>query len=417
MIGMIVVTATLGDQKQIGERLLDELKKNLETEDREFLLVTTDNECDSNFSRELQKYSGIAIIVATGGTESTIRALCRSFRKPLLLFCNPHHNSFASGLEVYGKLRFTRRIRLHYSREDNDFSEIERFCQVVKVFHRLHATSLASFGPPSKWVLTSENKKILGDFGLTYHELSFHTLQKALDRVEEKDIDEALKKLPPHFPVNKCPSQDLQSSLKLYCALKHLIDNHHYDAVTICCFDLLSSGLTACLALALLNAEGIIGGCEGDIQALITMIVAYYLTGETPWMANPTRISYKDNSITLAHCSAPFSLLDQDRPLDFKPHKESGQGISFQGSIDAKEGVLLRIGGPAMEKMLFSPCTVLKNEIKDSSLCNIQLQLQLEAPVADWIDHSLGNHQIFIPDVDTDIFRDFAFYQNLQVFP
>ena len=417
MIGIIVVTATLGEQKTIGERLLEELKKNLETEGREFLLVTTDNECDSNFSKELQKYSGLAIVVATGGTESTIRSLCRSFRKPLLLFCNPHHNSLASGLEVYGKMRFTRRIRLYYAENENDFSEIERFARVVKVLHRLHKTAVASFGPPSKWVLTSENKKILGDFGLEYHELSFSTLQKALKNVRNEQIKEAKKKLPHNFPIEKCPADDLSSSLQLYVALKELITNHNYDAVTICCFDLLSSGVTACLPLAMLNSEGIVAGCEGDVQALISMIAARYLTGKTPWMANPTRVSFQDNTLTLAHCSAPFSMLDDSDQLQFKPHKESGMGISFKGKIAAGKGTLLRVGGPALEKILLSDCSVVQNDLDDPSLCNIQLKLKLGVPVSEWIHDSLGNHQIFVPEADTKIFRDFAFYQNLKIMP
>lgn len=417
MIGIIVVTATLGDQKKIGEQILNRLREKLSPIDGEFLIATADDDTHSIVKENLQKYSGLAIVIATGGTEANIRSLCRAFRKPLLLFCHPHHNSLASGLEVYGNLRFTRRIKLHYSIQEDDFSAISYFLRVVKVFHRLQKTKLASFGPPSKWVLTSENKKILGNFGLEYHELSFNTLQKSLNNVQKEEVDEAYNKLPSQFPVEECPKKDLHSSLQLYVALHNIIKTHRYDAVTICCFDLLTSGKTACLALALLNSEGIIAGCEGDVQALISMVLAHYLTGKETWMANPTRISYEENSITLAHCSAPFTMITQNRRMAFCPHKESGIGISFNGYIDAKKGVLLRVGGPDLENMLLSDCIVMNNNINDSMLCNIQLKLKMKESLTQWLNNSLGNHQIFVPDADALIFRDFAFFQNIEVFP
>ena len=50
-------------------------------------------------------------------------------------------------------------------------------------------------------------------------------------------------------------------------------------------------GTTGCLALALLNDEGIPAGCEGDLQSIFTLLIAKTLTGQAGFMANPAFIN------------------------------------------------------------------------------------------------------------------------------
>ena len=70
------------------------------------------------------------------------------------------------------------------------------------------------------------------------------------------------------------------------------------------CFKLIErTGTTGCLALAMLNVEGIIAGCEGDLQSVFTLLVAKALTGKVGFMANPSMINARNNEIILAHCT------------------------------------------------------------------------------------------------------------------
>lgn len=82
--------------------------------------------------------------------------------------------------------------------------------------------------------------------------------------------------------------EEVEKALQVYGALKRLIKKYNLQGVTVKCFDLLKLiYTTGCLALAILNAEGIPAACEGDQKSLISMIVLRTLTGQSGFMANP----------------------------------------------------------------------------------------------------------------------------------
>ncbi len=407
MIGIFVVSAVLGNQKNIGKNVENKIKEKFSNENfYTYPLITSLDEIPS--SDTLKKFTGIVIVIATGGTEFLIRHISRKFNGPILLFTYPYYNSLASGLEAFGKLRFTQKIKIAYG--NMDFEEIERFYYLCRTLENLNALKVVSIGPPSKWLLTSENKTILGNFGLVYREISLDKFMEIFNKVSEKEVEKVKRNFKYKFPQ----MENLDDSLKVYVSLKKIIKELNVSAVTVRCFDLLKYKLTACLALAMLNSEGIVAGCEGDIQALITMIVAYNLTGKIPWMANPCQINYLENSITLAHCTIGFNLLEKNS-IEYLPHMESGLGISLRGNITAKKGILLRMGSIDLSRIQLAETEVLESNFKDPRLCNVQLKVALDIPLKKWLNNTLGNHQIFVPEVNKEIFEDFAFFKNLEI--
>ena len=90
------------------------------------------------------------------------------------------------------------------------------------------------------------------------------TLQPMMDTIEESSPSEfdALK-----GKINRIIDEsELKLALRIYSALKALVVKYKLDGLTVRCFDLLSTiHSTSCIALALLNNEGIIAACEGDV--------------------------------------------------------------------------------------------------------------------------------------------------------
>ncbi len=116
----------------------------------------------------------------------------------------------------------------------------------------------------------------------------------------------------------------LYTAYRLYLAIREVAERYALDALTIRCFDLIDQlGTTACLALALLNAEGIVAGREGDEQMALTMLVLSRLAGKPAWIANPVQVDYARNETTLAHCTASLNA----GPYRLKTHYETGVGV------------------------------------------------------------------------------------------
>ncbi len=80
--------------------------------------------------------------------------------------------------------------------------------------------------------------------------------------------------------------EDMIKAMRLYRAIKRIVEEERLSAITLSCFRLIDqTGTTGCLALALLNDEGIIAGCEGDLQSVFTMLAVKVLTGKNFFMA------------------------------------------------------------------------------------------------------------------------------------
>ena len=95
--------------------------------------------------------------------------------------------------------------------------------------------------------------------------------------------------------------EDMIKAMRLYRAIKRIVEEERLSAITLSCFRLIDqTGTTGCLALALLNDEGIIAGCEGDLQSVFTMLAVKVLTGKNSFMANPSMINARTNEIILA---------------------------------------------------------------------------------------------------------------------
>ena len=187
--------------------------------------------------------------------------------------------------------------------------------------------------------------------------------------------------------------QDLEKNVKVYLVLQNLIEHYKLDALTIRCFDLVKAlQTTGCFALSKLNDEGIIAGCEGDITAVLAMLWSYRKSGKIPWMANPSGIDLKENSLALAHCTVPRTLVDS---YDLRSHFESGLGVGIQGFFPTGIKVnLLRIGGEELDKIWQAAGELIATGC-DEKLCRTQIKVKLlNKNVSELLQNPLGNHLV-----------------------
>jgi hypothetical protein len=137
---------------------------------------------------------------------------------------------------------------------------------------------------------------------------------KYYDKVDEQEAEtiankwneEALKVEPLH--------KTILSSAKLYIALKNLLKTRNFDFFTPDCGTFLLTGkLPAypCLAFMELINDGIYGGCESDLDSIISNIFGLFLTGRPGFISNHT-LDTINNQITYMHCVAPNKLYGKE---------------------------------------------------------------------------------------------------------
>jgi L-fucose isomerase-like protein len=188
---------------------------------------------------------------------------------------------------------------------------------------------------------------------------------------------------------------DLEAAARVYLALKQVVAEHELDALTVRCFDLvLDMETTGCFALAQLNDEGIIAGCEGDLVSTVALLWAHELLGETPWMANPAQVDEARNTLWLAHCTVPRTIVED---YCLRSHFESGLGVGIQGQLPTGPVTLLRVGGQNLDRLWLVEGEMLQAGNADN-LCRTQAEVRLGAKhdVTDLLRAPLGNHLVMV---------------------
>ena len=229
----------------------------------------------------------------------------------------------------------------------------------------------------------------------------FNVVFVELDRLYEeyKRISDAKALRKAEEIINKAreihlSKEDIIKAIKVYLALKLIVKENKLEALTIRCFDLIDVlGTTGCLAMSMLNDEGIVAACEGDFGALITMMILSEISNQPVWMGNLASINKAENSIILAHCTIASRLLRKDG-LKLSPHYESKRGVAVSGAMSNKEVTIARVGGTRLDKCLMSLGRIIMSDLGRNDMCRCQVEIKLKGKVDRLIKESLGNHLV-----------------------
>ena len=129
--------------------------------------------------------------------------------------------------------------------------------------------------------ITSDLKLAEEKLGVRFEEVSTEDLAtryKGLDDSELTKAKELAKQLmneaSKHRRAKALAQAEIEEATKLYVAMKDILEERGADAVTIVCSPWIrgAESPVPCIALTLLQEEGIPAACQGDIDAFLTMV-------------------------------------------------------------------------------------------------------------------------------------------------
>lgn len=418
---LVVVSSTMGGQSELGQEVLrkvnmlfEELKEDLENVG----VVTNIITADQVIERMRSNLAGAIVIVATGGTERIIKSIVRSLGRPVFLVAQPYSNSLASAIEAYSVLRDEGApIKLVYSNLDRDIlSDVVRFINVCRAIYNLNNSRLVQVGLPSPWILTSKSSDVIKSrLGVDVIKLEVSDLIEDVRRVSDDEAKSIANELKNKFGgIVEPDMDDLVKASKFYPAMKSLVSRYGASAVTVRCFDLIAYNVTACVGVSLNNDDGIVAGCESDLDSVLTMMILHELTKEPVWMANVARINSKDNTVTLSHCTVATKMLEDRKKSFLRSHFESGKGVSIQGLLRKSDVTLVRLGGKNLDRMTIATGKIVKNDLNDRNLCRTQVEVKLNGDVEKFVLSALGNHQVLVYGYHVDDLVDFCKFKNIE---
>ena len=334
------------------------------------------------------------IYVRTGGAEGIFKSLlpemlARGVERYYLL-TSGKSNSLAASLEILSYLRQQGlKGEVLHGNETYLQERVHAIGQVQEARLRLRDQRIGVIGQPSDWLIASQADPmaILDKLGVRMVEVPMEELLVEIGKAqgEPAPADQEMEaKVRDAYP----------GAVKIYNALKVLVERYHLDAFTLRCFDLLTAvGNTGCLALACFNSEGIPASCEGDVPALLSMMIASALTGVSGFQANPARIDTETGEMLFAHCTIPFNMVEN---WQFDTHFESGIGVGIHGIFPEGPVTVFKVSGDL--KRHFAAEGELVGNQYESNLCRTQVNLRLSPQDARYfLTDPIGNHHIIIP--------------------
>lgn len=344
----------------------------------------------------------LLVFIGGGGTEGMFKAVLDRLPQPVFLLTTGKNNSLAASMEILSYLvQNNIKGEIIHGSNEKMAHRIQTLAAVFAAKKKISSMRLGCVGKPSDWLISSdvdreESKKRNGIeiVDIPMDEFFAEIAKKEYTPNEYTDRIKAFNWHP----------EDTELCCQIYGALKRLVEKYRLDGVTVRCFDLLGPVRgTGCLALAVLNAEGVYAGCEGDMPALISMAVIGELTGKPAFMANPSRIESDNGTMVFAHCTLPLNMPEK---IELMTHFESGLGVAFRGTIPTGPVTVFKTSG--LMDRYFVKTAELKENLTETNLCRTQIRISMpEEDMNYFLTRSIGNHHIIVTGDYEELVREF----------
>ena len=335
------------------------------------------------------------ILVLTGGVEREALKVVAQLPPPALLIAHPAHNSLPASLEILARIRQDGgEGKILFGTPEEIAAGLERELVIAKAWEALRFSRVGLIGEPSDWLVASDVDRAFLKGRLSV-ELVPIEMEELLTRIKEAS---APKKEVSRFKraasaVDKGAAQDVGDSVAIYEGLRAVIEAHKLAACSVRCFDLVTGlGQTGCYALSRLNDEHVPAGCEGDLQSLFSLYVAFLLSGQAAFMGNVASVDPANRILGLAHCTCPLSMTAH---YSITTHFESDLGVGIAGTIPVGPCTVFRLGGERLDSLFVREGTTEETTTRDD-LCRTQVCVAVDGPIDELLETPLGNHHILL---------------------
>jgi len=357
------------------------------------------------------------IFIGTGGTENDVSKFLEtiSLKPPVILFSYDERNSLPAAMEIRSYLQrkgIVARI-VHMSLPQLN-SLLSRWSKYFEIIERLRGAKLGVIGEPSSWLIASyvNPQSVKKRWGIEIEDIPIDELTKKLPAKISKEFRGHVDIFRSKANCQDVSDDEVEKAGIVAQRLAELTEKQNLAAVTVQCFSLLQeTSISGCYSLSYLNdKEGFVAGCEGDVPATFTMLLARLLTGAPSFMANVSSVDQELNTAVFAHCTISTGITDD---YEITNHFETGMSVGVRGKLPLTEVTILKVFGEDLNEYWVSGGTIIDNLVNDKA-CRTQIRVAMDEPVDYFLEESLANHHIVIPGDHVQEITEFFDFVNTE---
>ncbi|GAH36662.1 unnamed protein product, partial [marine sediment metagenome] len=277
--------------------------------------------------------------------------------KGLLIWTHPGSQGWrpVGGLVVHGALMEVGiQHKFVYGAADDptEIDKIVSFCRAAYMKHWLNMSTIGAFGgrgmgqtcgvaDPSQWMRT---------FGVDIDTRDTAELLRTAQEITEEELAALKPRMESLFGVLPETSQVNERSMRLYLAIKKLVEKNGWDFYTIQSFPGLADDYCAtCFAQSMMLDDGYGASTLGDFNTALTVLLLTKLSAQPVYYGDLQHIDKSTKEIKIINDGTyPPSLAGKLGPAGFAVHGIPTEGEAGGLSVDlvcrAGEGVLARQG-------------------------------------------------------------------------
>lgn len=353
-------------------------------------------------------------IISTGGVENIFLDLLKRnlVGTNVTLIADGRFNSLAASMEILTYLNNNNiKAFIAYGSNEEISARLKDLTHIDFVNEQcgsaalsLSGDKIAVFGEPSDWLIASnvDRNFLKQKFNIDFVDIPLDTLFRRFSLIDDNMVEFLATDFQAVTSRGETTERDLLDSLKIYLAINQICQENNCTCATVRCFSIIEKlKATGCLALALLNDEGIDAACEGDLQSLLSMILVRRVTGMPSFMANPSAMSKENHTTTFAHCTVPTTMC---RRYGFRSHFESQCGLAVAGEFSPSEVyTIFKWGGEKLDRFFVEEAVSVVAP-SNENLCRSQLTLNFYNPEY-MLNNPIGNHHIIVKGAFADKLR------------
>jgi len=133
------------------------------------------------------------------------------------------------------------------------------------------------------------------------------------------------------FDVSGINADQLAKVANLAVKLDYIMSTKGLSAMAIRCWPEFAAryGVSPCAAMSLLQSEGRLLACEGDVEGALSMLVHQALGAETPFLFDFSQVDLKEDFALFWHCGvAPCNLWDGRCVRSLDTYFAGGKGVT-----------------------------------------------------------------------------------------
>ena len=363
-------------------------------------------------TRRIRTAAGILALVVTGGSEQVIQNVVRS-GPPTIMMTHESMNSLPAVIESLSSIEEEDRPQLVVSRTRADLEKVRQFARAARAFARIRNHRIGLVGGPSPWLTYSlpNGKELSRRLGIRLVDIPMDEFKQAYEAASESFVTTlAAEARSKHSSSKKFTVEEFRKSGRIYAAIRTLAEKNNLSAVSLKCFDFLADyKASGCWAVAKLNDEDFVAGCEGDIPTTTAMTVLREVSSYPAFMANASLV--KGHKLVLAHCTIAPRLTSKYK---YRTHFESGLGIAVAGTLRKGHRVTVARFSSMFDLLRAGEGVVVRGEAWSEKLCRTQAEIRMDGDAELIKNRPVGNHYALTYGEHVGTLRSLASFAGIE---